>query len=154
VENNRQFNRFYGIPLFGGLLMLISVFLTWYTIKISDTTLAQEFSISGLGNTDSTSSIAKITAQEASSAGFLVIFFGGIILLMAILGLWLNKKGFAISLIVFGVLAVGFTALKVSQANESVELLVVSGGIGVYLALLGAIVVFAGSIVSLVKTDK
>jgi hypothetical protein len=150
---SRKLNSFYGIAVVGGLLMVVSLFLTWYNIKISGS-LAQEFSVTGLGGTDSTASLAKTTAQAASSAGMLILFLGGIILVLSALGLWLNKKGFAITLIVFGVLAVGFTLLKAGQANDSNSLVSTSGAIGVYLAFGGAVLAFVGSIVSLIKTKK
>jgi hypothetical protein len=149
----RKINTFYGIAVAGGLLMLISLFLTWYNIKISGS-LAQEFSVTGLGGTDSTEALAKAAAQSASSAGMLLLGCTIIILLLSALGLLTNKKGFAITLIVFGVLATGFTLLKVGQANDANSLVSSSGAIGVYLAFVGAVIAFVGSIISMIKTKK
>jgi hypothetical protein len=149
----RSLNKFYGIALVGGVLMIMSVFLTWYSFKITGTG-AQEFSVSGLGSSDSTSTIAKITGEKASSAGFVVIFFGVALLMLASLGLWLNKKGFAIATIVFGGLAVAFTFLKVIQANDNASNVTSTGGLGVYLAFLGAVIALVGGIISLVRARK
>jgi hypothetical protein len=74
--------------------------------------------------------------------------------MLASLGLWLNKKGFAIATIVFGGLAVAFTFLKVIQANDNASNVTSTGGLGVYLAFLGAVIALVGGIISLVRARK
>ncbi len=156
VKVSRKPNPLYGIALLGGLLLIICSFLVWETFKIN----TLQLSISGMGavssSGDSNSPLASFVAAKATSPGVISIFFGGLVVLMAGLGLLLNKKGFAIAGIIFGLLGAAFMFLNFSQAMADGSDTTVTGtpGIGLYLGLVAGLLAVVGSIAALVAKRR
>ncbi len=155
----RSLNPLYGIAAVGGLAMVASSFLAWYNFTITGNG-GDSFSITGMGGTSGTSEMAKFLAEAASNPGIISVFLGGVVLLLALLGLVLNKKGFAIAALVFGLMGLAFMGLKLSQAaklgsdiGDSASL-TTSVGLGLYVGLLGAILAVLGSILTLVMRRR
>jgi len=151
----RTINPLYGVAAVGGVLLAVSSFLAWYNFNITGSG-GESFSITGMGGTSGTSEMAKFLAATASNAGIISVFLGGMVLLPALLGLALNKKGFAIATLVFALMSVAFMVLKLSQAAKlgsdlgDSAMLTTSVGLGLYLGLLGAIIALVGSVLPLV----
>lgn len=151
-SNFTNFTKAYATAVFGGLLMVISTFLTWYSFKIVTglNKVDEEFTLSGLGAVNSSSFVAKTTAEKAAAAGVLVIILAGLLILLAGLGLLLKKKGFAIPALIFSIVAFGFMVLKLVQAsNSDSSLITQTAGLGIYLGVLATIIAIAGSVLAL-----
>ncbi len=146
----RKFQPLYAAASLGGLALIASPFLAWYNINLA----GEQFTISGMGGlSGAKSSIATYLAEASGNPGVVSLFFGGLVLLMGVLGLLLNKKGFAIAGIVLALLGAAFTLLKITQATStsSTGEASTSTGLGLYLGLAAALIAlgcFVGAVVA------
>lgn len=143
----------YLIPIVGIILMAVGVFLPWFTISF----LGVSLSVDGLGKASGTGEVVTAYNQAAGTGnakdGVYLLGAGGLLLVLCLLGLFLKARGFAIAAIVFGVLCVGLTAYDVVDINRSLSGTSSGGasgtvGIGLYISLVGAIVILIGAIIT------
>lgn len=147
----------YLIPALGVVAMVLGVFLPWFNVTILGSTV----SLNGMGNLSGPSELTSILSRDGSSGvkdGVLVLGLAGISSLLILGGLLMRARGFAIAVIVFGLMSLGLTAFEVIDANRSIQAINNSAagaataqtGLGLYVGLAGAVVVLVGAIVTLV----
>ncbi len=145
VAAARGMNPIYAAPLIGGLLLVIGAFLPWIIFKF----LGKELTITGMGATSGNLDIPSGGVKD----GIFAVFLGGIILLLAIIGLLRGSKGFGIAILIFGIFATLFMLYELSDISNAAKTLGDSGsvstGIGLYIGLVGAIIALVGGVLPL-----
>jgi len=146
----------YIIPLVGVVIMAVGVFLPWFNMTLLGGTIG----VNGLGTLSGPTDLVNALNQSAGSPGakdgVLVLGLAGILIVLCLLGLVLKMRGFAIAAIVFGVFSLGLTAFEVSDVSKSINDINATGlgqisaqtGLGIYVCLIGAIVILIGAIVT------
>ncbi len=146
----------YLIPAVGVVIMALGVFLPWFNMTFLGGTIA----VNGLGNlsgpADLVTTLTQGTGSPGAKDGVLVLGLAGILIVLIVLGLLLKARGFAIAAIVFGVIAAGLMAFEVSDVGKSVGDINQTGlgqikaetGLGIYVGLVGALIVLFGAIIT------
>jgi hypothetical protein len=140
-------NPFYLVGLLGGLALAISAFLPWATAKVG----RLEMSITGMGNVSGT---GIGSSNEGVRDGIFALGLGILVVVLAVLGLLLSSRGFAIALLVFGLLSSAFMVYELTDINQDMSSVAGSAGFGVYMGLAGALVIVVGGVVPLLVKRK
>jgi len=155
------------IGLVGGLLGLVGVFLPWLTVSASVGPISVSASVSGISMGGGTLDLGTGTAIPVGASEFSIYVYG--ILAFSVLGLivvMLGKRSTAMLALVFGLLTTILAivaVVRMSQLASALQALIpvvpgmtvsIGAGIGLYLCVIGGIILLLGGVLAMGDAKK
>ncbi len=138
-------NPLYAVAGLGGFLLAVSTFLAWATVRLANI----EISVNGLGAVSSNSGVGTSGANLRD--GFIALGIGIVAMVLAGLGGFSGRRGYAIGLVVLGLLGSGLMLFELSDISRKLgNVSGVSVGFGLWLGFFGGLLILAGGILALV----
>lgn len=151
-------NLLYAVAAIGALILIIGLFLPW------------EIRTETLGNAKTETVTSGIAIDQVNAV--IMFAFGSINLALALLGFFFNSKWFGVGLIGFGLLSTGYVALIMlgsrinsvycgvasdvagTTISQTVPCTRYDNGLGLYLSLIGGLVIVAGGILTVLGKSR